>query len=133
MNPQQNQPHDQFEETLLPPDLEEQPTQAFQPAEQPKKSHKRTIIMVMSSLIVIGGVLGAYFVYSQMSDDTASTKTTQPAPVPKAASPVDTAAGIMTEGTTSEDELTATDDSSDIDDASQVAGNVGDSINENNF
>jgi hypothetical protein len=134
MDPQQPRPQEQFDETPLPPDLEERPTQRFQPVqEQPKKSHRRAIIIATSGLIVIIAALGGYLVYSQMSDDAVTTETTPPTPAPTTVSPVDGAANVMTDGTATEDELTATDDSSDVDDASQAASNVGDSVNENNF
>jgi len=134
MDPQQDAPRDQFEETPLPPDLEEQPTQAFQPVdEEPKKRHTKVIIIAIVGLVVIITGAAAYIVYSQTADDATVPETTQQTPPPKAISPVDTAADTLVQGLAEEDTITNTDDTTDMDDADRTAGNVGDSINENNL
>lgn len=134
MNPEQNKPLGRMEEMSVPPDMIEQPTQPVQiPVETPKKSHKRAIVFALLGLVLIAAALAAYILYFQTGNPVVTTETTQQPSAAPVVSPVDTATNILDDGVTDEDKLTSTDDSSDIDDASKAAGNVGDGVNENNF
>lgn len=135
MNPQQTTPPDPFTEPATTPSVYERPTEQTTPPVEvaPKKSHKRAIVLLILGLILIIGAIGAYAYYLQASTP-ASDVTTQSTTTPvEKASPVEATTEVLTDGTTEESTLGETNDTTEINDADNAAGTVGESVNENNL
>lgn len=94
---------------------------------QPKSSHHRLwtivgIIIVLIIIVVLAGIALGH------SDQTAKTQTKS-----TSAESADDLTSAMTQGANGESAITSTDDSGAAANMNQSAGNVGDSVNENNF
>ena len=105
-----------------------------------KKSNKKLFVIIGIIVAVFIVALAGYFVYSYYNPTakTTGTKETSSAKTTtineKDRNPTVTAASaILTDNVTGESVLTNTNDTSVASDVSNAAGNVGDSINENNF
>lgn len=135
MNPQQTTPPDPFTEPATTPSVYERPTEQTTPPVEvtPKKSHKRAIVMLILGLILIIGAIGAYAYYLQASTPaTNMTTESTTAPVEKT-SPVEATTEVITNGIADESTLSETNDTTEINDADNAAGTVGESVNENNL
>ncbi len=131
----------QVEQPIRPPVIPKQQSQPQMTAQSPKKSQKKLyIIFGLTIAIIIVAVVG-YFVYGYYNHmakttDTDTKKIVTPVTTVtnKDNNPtVDAASATLTGGVTSESTITNTDESNIASDASNAAGNVGDSVNENNF
>lgn len=135
MNPQQTTPPDPFTEPATTPSVYERPTEQTTPpvVVTPKKSHKRAIVLLILGLILIIGAIGAYAYYLQASTPATNVTTeSTTAPVEKA-SPVEATTEVITNGIADESTLSETNDTTEINDADNAAGTVGESVNENNL
>ena len=128
------------DQTPTPPDVAvDQPIQV-EPisvtTEPIKKSRKELYISIIAIAIVIAAVAGyLVYSYSQPTTKTDNTVTTDSNTQIKASSnpDIESITSILTDGSSSESLLNSTDDSQIVTDASNTAGVVGDSINENDF
>lgn len=135
MNPQQTTPPDPFTEPATTPSVYERPTEQTTPlvVATPKKSHKRAIVLLILGLILIIGAIGAYAYYLQASTPATNVTTeSTTAPVEKT-SPVEATTEVITNGIADESTLSETNDTTEINDADNAAGTVGESVNENNL
>lgn len=135
MNPQQTTPPDPFTEPATTPSVYERPTEQTTPpvVATPKKSHKRAIVLLILGLILIIGAIGAYAYYLQASTPATNVTTeSTTAPVEKT-SPVEATTEVITNGMADESTLSETNDTTEINDADNAAGTVGESVNENNL
>lgn len=98
-----------------------------------KKPHTHINIVNAAVVIVVAAIAGAaYIEFSKLSTREAqSNTTTQQETTEKTA--VDAATDTMTGSAAEENDMSVDDASTDIDDATKAATNVGDSIDENNF
>lgn len=118
-----------------------QPQMTVEPV---KKSNNKTLlkIVIIIMAVLITSATG-YFTYGyfnsekQKADDSTSKNvdtTTETSDEPAVINPaVEAANSILTGSSVSESSLTSTDDSSILDETSDAAGSVGDSIDENSF
>lgn len=104
--------------------------------DDPRKSYVKSLLIGGGIVIVIAlGVAGAllYLPNSTTPASVASTTSTTKTTGPTNNQTVNDLTSTLTNGTNGETSLTNTNNSSDASATSQAAGNVGDSINENNF
>lgn len=122
---------------LVPPDVI---NPAVAPTVDKKVSHKPLIItiIVIAALATIVGLTLYVFASPRTSTDTTDTtqtedKTITPATSETSSTTLDEAVEALTTGSSDEATISETDDSSSATDAATETGNVGGSIDENNF
>ena len=134
-------PEPQAEQTVQSPTDSKKEQQLLITAQAPKKSPKKLFIIFGIIITITIVAVASYFVYGYYNPiakttdtDTKKSTTATTNKTDKDSNPtVDAASATLTGGATSESNITNTDDSNIAIDASDAAGNVGDSVDENNF
>ncbi len=120
-----------MEPNVINEPVQEQPTQPPQIVQPSKKSNKKLFLVIAIAIVVIAA-LAVYFVLNmnkpaKVSDAKKINDTSVVNPS------VEAATSVLTGSAISEPSLTSTDNSNIANDASSAVGNLGDSVNENNF
>lgn len=134
-------PEPKAEQTVQQPTDSKQEQQLLITAQAPKKSPKKLFIIFGIIIAITIVAVASYFVYgyynpvtktTNTADEKTTTATTNK--TNKDSNPtIDAASATLTGGATNESDIMNTDDSNIASDASDAAGNVGDSVDENNF
>jgi cytoskeletal protein RodZ len=128
-----------YPETMPEDSTVEPPTKQAFPSTAKKISKK--FIIILTTVVIIILAVGGYFAYGYFypatetneAVETADQTSAQTNDVPSDTLDINAATSTLTSAADSESTIINTDDSSVAADASATAGNVGDSVDENNF
>lgn len=95
-----------------------------------RKKRLLIIIAVIATIVIIGGGVAVYYLVNRQA---VSTNESEQSSAVVNSSALQSATNAYTGGSTNESQLTQTDDSQLGSDTSASAGNMGESINENNL